>query len=94
MGGEGEKINVLDLHINGQMPRCLHGVGVEQHAPVTAQPADFGDGLNGADFVVGEHDGDQCGVFPECLGHLTGENDSAFRGGQQRDGKALAFQLL
>ena len=48
------------------MGTCAHGlhrVGVEERRPLRGQPAAIcANGLDGADLVVGEHDGDQDGV--------------------------------
>ena len=39
-----------------------HGVGVKGDFVLLGDPGDIGDGLDGADFVVGQHDADENGV--------------------------------
>ena len=66
-------INLLRLHVDGQVARSLDGVGVEQGTFWARQMrADLPDGLDGADLVVGVHDGDQAGVRPDGRLHLLG----------------------
>ena len=65
VAGEGQHVDVLLLDVDGQMSRRLHGVGVEQDALLPADRADLRNGLDGADLVVGVHDGDQAGVGPD-----------------------------
>ena len=64
VAGQAQQVDVLRLHVDGQVSRRLHGVGVEQDALLPAQRTDLLDGLDRADLVVGVHDGDQRGVRP------------------------------
>ncbi len=61
---EREHVDVHGLHVDGDLGLAgLDGVGVEEDALLlVADPADFGDGLDNADFVVREHDGDEDGL--------------------------------
>ena len=47
------------------MARGLHRVGVEQHPCLAADGADFFDGIDGADLIVGKHDRDKAGLRPD-----------------------------
>ncbi len=58
---QGEKVDVIGLYIYRNLAHRLNGVGVEDHALLTAQLADLPDGLNDANFVVGVHDAHQDG---------------------------------
>ncbi len=62
--GEGQHVNVVLFHINRQMSHRLHSVRVKQHPFLPADRADLPHGLDGADLVVGEHDGHQAGILP------------------------------
>ena len=94
VAGQGEHVDVLGVHVDGQMAGGLDGVGVEGDLLLPADLADLGDGLDGADLVVGVHDGHQAGLLGDGLGHLLGGNETVFVDVQQGDGKALLLQLL
>ena len=81
-------------HVDGQMPRRLHRVGVEKHALFAANPPDGGDGLDGADLVVGKHHRNQRGVRADGCRHLLRGDQPGCVHIQQRDRKALFFELF
>ena len=92
--GEGEQVDLLRLHVDEQMPRSLHRVGVEEHALLPANRADLRNGLDGADLVVGVHDGHQAGILADGLCHLLRGDQAAAVHIQQCHVIALLFQLL
>ena len=94
MAGEGEHVDVLPAHVNLQVAGGLHRVGVEEDVSLPAQPADVGNGLNGANLVVGIHDGHKTCVVRDGLGHLLGGDAAGLMDIQQGDGEALLLQLL
>jgi len=51
--------------------RGLHGIGMEGDAFGAADGGNFLDGKDDTGFVVGEHDGDQCGVLSDGLMNLV-----------------------
>ena len=53
------QIDVVLNHVERNLADRLHRVGVEQHAALMAQRADFADRLQHANLVVGGHDRDQ-----------------------------------
>ncbi len=59
MARDRKQIHAEVVHVAGDMPCGLHGIGVEQSAISMRNAAEPGDVLNGADFVVGLHDGDE-----------------------------------
>ena len=63
VAGEREDVDVVGLHVDGDLADGLDGVGVEEDALLVADLADLADGLDDADFVVGVHDGDQDGLL-------------------------------
>ena len=89
VGGEGQQVDVLGSHVNGQMARRLHRVGVEGDAPLPAHRTDLGDGQDGTNLVVGVHNGHQGGVLPDSLRHLLGGD-----GSQLSHGKKLHLKTL
>ena len=76
------------------MPRRLHGVGVEQHARLAADFADLGDRQNGADLVVGVHDGHETGVRAKGALHLLRRDRADGADGQKLDLESLFFKLF
>src|ERR1700678_1528294 len=62
VGGKREDVDVHGVHVDGDLAQSLHAVGVEDYAFFVAELADFGYRLDGADLVVGKHDGDQDGL--------------------------------
>ena len=59
MGGEAEQVDRVVLDVERDLADGLGGVGVEEDAPLVAEPADRGDRVERADLVVGGHDRDQ-----------------------------------
>ena len=94
MAGEGQHIDVLLLHIDVEVAGGLHGVGVEQDTLFMAHGADLGDGQDGADLVIGVHDGHQAGVGPDGVSHLLGGDGAGGAHRQQLHLKALLLQLF
>ena len=76
------------------MPRGLHGVGVEQHARLAADGADLADRQDGANLVVGVHDGNQARILADGVFHLLRRHGTDGADGEQLDGEALFFELL
>ena len=76
------------------MPRGLHGVGVEQHARLAADGADLADRQDGADLVVGVHDGNRARILADGVFHLLRRHGADGADGEQLDGEALFFELL
>ena len=89
-----QQVDVLCLDVNGQVSRGLHGVGVEQHARLAADCADRTDRQDGADLVVGVHDGNQARVLADGVFHLLRRHDADGADGEQLDLEALFFELL
>ena len=57
VGRQREQVNVLLLHVNGKMARCLYRVCVEQDSMLLRNGADLLDGLNGSNLIIRKHDG-------------------------------------
>ena len=92
--GERQQVDVLRLDVNGQMPRGLHGVGVEQHARLAADCTDRADWQDGADLVVGVHDGNQARILADGALDLLRRHGADGADGEQLDGEALFFELF
>ena len=93
VGGQAEHIDILLLDVNVQVSRRLNRVGVEGNPRFLADGADFRDGKNGADLIVGVHGGDQAGVGADGVLHLLGGDVVSLPDVQIGDLKALLFQL-
>mgnify|MGYP006943196337 CR=1 FL=1 len=65
MRREREHIHVIAPHVHRDMPDRLHRVRVEHNAPLAAERANVGNGLNGAELIVGVHYADKAGVRPQ-----------------------------
>ena len=76
------------------MPRGLHGVGVEQHARLAADGADLADRQDGADLVVGVHDGNQARILADGVFHLLRRHGADGADGEKLDREVLFFELL
>ena len=92
--GERQQVDVLRLDVNGQVSHGLHGVGVEQHARLAADCADLADRQDGADLVVGVHDGNQARVLANGALDLLRRHGADGADGEQLDGEALFFKLF
>jgi hypothetical protein len=64
--GNRHQVNLHCVDVQRDFTDGLGGVGVEKDLFGAADGADFGDGLDHADFVVDRHDRDQHGVFSDC----------------------------
>ena len=51
----------------GIFPICLHGIGMERDLVLPGDCPEFRDRLDGADLVVGVHDGDEDGLVGDRL---------------------------
>ena len=94
MAGDAEHVDVHFLHVDGHMACGLHRVGVEGNALLPAEGADLPDGLNGADLVVGKHNGHKGGVLPDSGGYVLKTDYAVLVHIQKRDLIALFFQLF
>ena len=94
VAGQGQHINVLGVHVDGQMPHRLYRVSMEGDFPLPAQRPDLSDGLDGANLIVSVHDGHQGGVLPDSGGHVLHFDNTTFVYRQKGDLKTLLGQLL
>lgn len=62
VSGQGEHINIHFFYVDFYVSDRLYGIGVEQNACLAADGSDFFDRVDGSDFVVGKHDGNQSGL--------------------------------
>ena len=92
VSGQREHIDVLLFHVDLHIADGLDRIGVEQNAVLFADGADLRNGLNGADLVVGVHDGHQSGVLTDGILYLLGGNETVLVHRQVGDLKALFFQ--
>ena len=70
----------------------LHGVGVEKNALFPAEGRQLRHRLEGADFIVGEHDGHESRVVPQGRAQVLHPDNAVFMYRQKRHFKALFFQ--
>ena len=67
---------------------------MEQDAFLTADGTKFTDGLDGADLVVGKHDGHKAGVLADGFPEFFRIHQTVFMNIQQRDIEAFLFQCI
>ena len=91
---QAQKVDVLGLHVDLHVADGLHRVGVEQHAVPLRHRRQLRDGLDGADLVVGVHDGHQHGVRADSRLQLLRRHQAVAVHGQVGDLEALLLQLL
>ena len=94
MAGEGEQIHWQRAQIDRQMAHRLDGVCMEDHLLFTADGAQFGNRLNGADLVIGVHDGHESRVFADRAAQLLRPHQTVLMHVQQRDLKPLCRQFF
>ena len=78
MGGSGEKVDIVLLYVDRDMGDCLYCICVEQYIFLAADPADFPDGLDGTDFVICKHNGNQACILTDRGFDLFGKNETVF----------------
>ena len=89
--GQGQHVDVLFLHVHMDMSDGLHRVRVEGDLLLPAERADFRDGLDRADLVVGEHHRHKAGVLPDGVPDGLHGHDAVF--GDLHIGHVPAFFL-
>ena len=94
MTGKGKQIHLERVDINGDFSGGLHGVGVEINVCFLREAADFFERLDGAELVVGVHDGDENGFGPDGSAQILHIYLSFAIGRQIGDGHALFFEGL
>lgn len=95
VAGEAEEVDAEARGADIEGAGGLDGVGVDDDAGVSlaGNVGGLGDGLDGADFVVGGHDGDDDGFGADGLGEGI-ERDGAFAvDGEVGGAKAFALEL-
>ena len=92
--GEGHEVDVVLDDVGGHLADPLGGVGVEDHVAVVAEGADLGHLVDGADLVVGPHDGDEDGVVTHRLFDLLGGDHAVGGGAEDGDIEALLLEAL
>jgi hypothetical protein len=109
VGGEGEKIHLEHVDVDGDFACGLHGVGVKVNVGLFGDAADFFEGLDGAEFIVGVHDADERGgrrrssageslritqTGLHCAAYSAGINAAVAIDGKISDRNAVLFQSL
>ena len=95
VGGEGEEINAESVDVEGESAGRLDGVGVEGDAGTFQEGGDFGDRLDGADFVVGVVNADQGEVVAEEAVQVAEVDDAVLVDAEIVDvGAAVAAEIL
>ena len=86
VGAERHQGNAVGGDIERELAESLNGVAVERHVFLTADGADFTDGLDDADFVIGVHDADEAGFGADGGAELVEINEAVRAGLEDGDG--------
>src|SRR5450759_4486830 len=84
--GQAQHVDAERADVDGHGAHGLHGVGVEQRALVMSDARQLGDGLDGADHVVGVHDRRQPRVVAKGLLVGVHVDDAVAVDGDEVDG--------
>ena len=85
-----ELMNVFERLLSKPLDR----IRVKQHATISAKGSQLCDRLDGANLVVGSHDGDQDRVRLDCAGQIAGRNTSFAVNGEVSNVKALMLSQV
>ena len=94
VGGEGEEVDVLGLHVDRHVADDLDGIGVEGHLVLPCNRTQFRDRLDRADLVVGVHDGDQDRLVRDRLFEFRRVDEAVLVDREIGDGEAFLLQVL
>ena len=94
VGADGDQVDLHLLDVEGQFPDALHRVAVEEDALPLHHRADLGDGLDGSDLVVREHDGNQDGLVGDRVADLLRGHPAVLVDLEVGDLEALALEPL
>ena len=72
VSGDGQQVHSQIVHVDRYLTHRLGTVGVKQHSPFPGDLAYLFQRLDGADLVVGVHDGNQNRLGSDGIGHLLG----------------------
>lgn len=94
VAAEGVEIDAELAQGDGEAAGDLDAVGVEEGAVFVGDGSEFGQGLEGAEFVVGVHDGDEGRIGAEGLPQVGGRDETLRIDGEEGDGMALGLEGL
>ena len=86
-----ERIAADPFHVNRNLARGLHRVGVEIDIRLCSNLSNLLDRLHNSGFVVGHHDRNQLGLRPQSTPHIIGIDQPA---GIHRQIRHLAAHIL
>ena len=94
VGRRRQHVDAQLVHVDGLMAEGLHRVGVEDDARLVGGRRQLANRLDGADLVVGEHDGGQDGVRADGRLEVLNAHESVLVHGKIGHLEALALQRL
>ncbi len=72
VGGDRQQVDIVLLHVHGNLADRLHAIDREDNAVFLGNLADFLDRIDDADLIVGVHDGDQNRLRRDRLADVLG----------------------
>src|SRR2546430_1096606 len=94
VAGKREQIELKLIHVDGKLPSRLHSVGMEINVGILGNAADFFDRLDGAQLVVGVHDGDERGFLANRAAQVFKVDQAVLVHVKIGDVHALLFERL
>ena len=94
VAGYGQQIELQALEVDGNFSGGLDGIGVEVDVGFGGNVADFGEGLNHAELIVGLHHGDENGLGAKSMAKIAEIDETITIDGKIRDGDTLCFECL
>lgn len=94
VGGHREESAVEASHVNGDLPYGLNSIYVEGNAGAVGNGADRVKGADGADLIVGEHQGDEAGIGADGAGDVFWGDHAGLLNGKIRGFDAEVGQML
>src|SRR5262249_38265103 len=92
VGAEADQIGPAGFHIEGHFAGRLGGVAMKEYAFFLANRADLGNGMQGADFIIGGHDADENSLIRDGVDKLLGAYLPEGINRQVGDDKAVLLQ--
>ena len=94
MARNGKEIDAKLFDVERNFSGGLNGIGVEIDVALRGEFSDLRERLNGAEFVVGVHDGDKSGVRTNRFFDLVDGDDAIAADGEIGDSNAFFFEGL
>src|SRR5208337_2683407 len=94
MSGRTHEINLKFIDTYRKMTECLYRVSMKINSIFPGDFTDLGQGLNRAYFIICMHNGNQDGLFRNCLPYIIGIDKAVFIHRYEGNFKSLFFEKM